>query len=319
MNPCPPDAPTLDRFIEEIASLPPRPHHSSLLERATELMPGCAFRFALSRGGWYRTGGLLDAGGTRIADDLDTWLAEALSVCADDLDAFLDEYGAAGLQVTRHEGRTHYFVAAYGAEPADFLQLEVEELQEVLDRQLVDPDAPPGDSAELSDPIEPARLAAQPVGLPVYRYRRLVDMRRVAARAGSPREEAPGIARFLAEWRLREGAEHFSDHWIVGLRETPDRYGNVQTSATPISLHARKLKHFPWQADTRGIELGNRLHAFDRAAGYSSAWYFHMVAGAIVPRELAYVLMDDRLEGFRYLSERDAALLKGWVEKPYSV
>lgn len=319
MTPCPPDAPTLDRFIEEIADLPPRPHHSSLLERAAEVMPGCAFRFALSRGGWYRTGGLFDARGERISDDLDAWLAGALAECGDDLDAFLDRYGVSGLQVTRHDGRTHYFVAAYGPEPADFLQLEVEELQEVLDRWLIDPDALPEDSAELGDPIKPARLAAQPVGRPAYRYRRLVDMRRVAARAGGAREEAPAIARFLAEWRAGDDAGHFSEHWIVGLREHPDRYGTVQTSATPISLNARKLKHFPWHADTRGIELGNQLHAFDRAAGYPSAWYFHMVSGAIVPRDLAYVLMDDRLEGFRYLSERDAALLKGWVEKPYSV
>jgi hypothetical protein len=319
MNPCPPDAPTLDRFIEEIARLPPRPHHSSLLDRAAELMPGCDFRFALSRGGWYRAGGLLDATGERVTDDLDTWIANALEECDGDIDAFLDQYGAAGLQVTRRDGRTHYFVAAYGPEPADFLQLEVEELQEVLDRLLVNPDTPPEDSAELSDPLAPARLSPQPVGLPVYNFRRLVDMRRVAARAGGPRDLVPAIARFLTEWRGGVTADHFSDHWIVGLRENPDRYGNLQTSATPISLHARKLKHFPWNADTRGVELGNQLHAFDRAAGYPTAWYFHMIAGAIVPRELAYVLMDDWQDGFRYLSDRDAALLKGWLEQPYSV
>lgn len=320
MKGCPPDEPTLNRFIQEISRLPPRPHHSSLLDTASGMMPDCHFRYVFSRGGWHRPGGVIRPDGTPVARDLETWLAEQLADCGDDLDEFMDRHGDDDLQVTRHAGQTHFFVAAYGPDPTDFMQLEVEEMQEVLDRKLLNPDVAPDDIGELSEPARPSVLDPQPVGMPYYRYRRLTDMRRVSARV--PGSAIPGsvapLTRFMSEWP-REGAGHFSDHWVVGLSEHADRYGNPVVSAKPVSLHARTLKHFHWQAGIQGVALGDQIHAFDRAAGYPAAWYFHMVAGGLAPRELAYALMDDWVEGFRYLADRDAALLKGWVEQPYSV
>lgn len=317
---CPPDDASLQRFIDSLAATPPRPHHSSLLEAANRLVPSCQFSHALSRGGWYRPGGLIRPDGTRLAEDLEAWAEAELDDCDGDLDALLERHADAGLLATRQSGRTHYFVAALGMGPAEFLQLEVEEVQEVLDRQLINPDEPPGDLPELTDPLHPAVVAAQPVNRPRYRFRRLTDVRQALARQPVPLGGQSALGRFMAEWaQSSAGAQgHFSDHWIVAVREHLDRYRNSVPHAAPISRHGRKLKPFHWDAQARGTTLANQLHAFDRAAGYPAAWYFHLVAGGITPHAVAYAIGEDLRSEFRYLPEGDATILERWLVEPYA-
>jgi hypothetical protein len=320
MTACTPDEASLQRFIAEIEASAPKPHHSGLLASAAHLDADCPFRFALTRGSWYRPGGLIRADGERVADDLERWAEEALSACAGDIDELVERHAGEGLLATRHAGRSHYFVAAYGPGPADFMQLEVEELQEVFDRRLIDPARPPGDIAELTEPLVPLRVDAQPVGRPYYRFRRLVDMRRILASQAAPGPGQTPLARFMAEWQASRAAErgHFSDHWVLAVREHQDRYGNRLTGAAPVSRHARKLKSFHWYPDRRGVELGDQVHAFDRA-GYPSAWYFHLVSGALTPTAVAYGVLSDIDAGYGYLAEKDAELLRGWAAAPYAV
>jgi hypothetical protein len=225
------------------------------------------------------------------------------------------------LLVTRHSGRTHYFVAAYGPKPSDFLQLEVEELQEVLDRKLLDAGAAPEDMQELIEPLSPSELDAQAVSAPRYRFRRLLDMSQTIARASSTDAKSAGLSRLLAEWSHSSAAirGHFSDHWIVALREHQDRYCNPVISVALVSRHARELKPFQWNVELSGVEMSAQLQAFDRAAGYSSAWYFHLIAGTITPPKVAYAVARDLDAGFSYLPDTEAVLLRAWVAAPYSV
>jgi hypothetical protein len=320
MNVCTPDEATLQRFIAELESSPPKPHHSGLLASAARLSADCAFRFALTRGSWYRPGGLIRPDGTRVADDLERWADEEMAACDGDLAECLDRHAAEDLLATRHAGRSHYFVAAFGPGPADFIQLEVEELQEVLDRRLIDPDNPPADLSELTEPMEPVTVDAQPVGRPYYRFRRLTDMRRILAGQTLSGPGTTPLARFMDEWQASRAGEqgHFSDHWILAVREHRDRYQNSLVSATPVSRHARKLKSFHWYPDKRGVDLGDQIHAFDRV-GYPAAWYFHLVAGALTPRSVAYAALEDIDNGFGYLAEKDLVLLRDWVLEPYSL
>ncbi len=302
----------------EIEKLAPRPHHSRLLEMANKIRPGCAFRYALSRGGWYRPGGVVTADGARIADNVESWVKAQGS---DDVDEFVERYMDSGLLVTRHTGRTHYFVAAYGPAPADFLQLEVEELQEVLDRQLLDIENPPNDIQELIEPVLPALLDAQAVGVPYYRFRRLIDARQIIARTTLAYGNMDGLARLITEWSHSSAAlhGHFSDHWLIALREHLDRYRNPVLSASLISCHERSLKSFHWNVELSGTEMSQQLQAFDRAAGFSAAWYFHLVAGTITPPKIAYAVVRDLDNKFNYLPDSEAALLKNWMNNPYSV
>lgn len=321
MNACPIDDRTLQQLVAELEAAPPRPHHSGLLETAGRLLPGRSFRFVLSRGGWYRPGGVVRADGTRVADSLEAWAEKELADCDGSIDAFVERHGDDDLVATRHSGRTHYFVAPYGPAPADFLQLEIEELHEVLDRRLFDDAALPADLQELIDPLQPVALEAHPVAPPRYRFRRLVDMRHAVARLPAPVGELHPLARFLGEWARSQarGRQHFCEHWIVALREHQDRYRNPTLSASPVSLHARQLKTFHWNPQAQGVDAANQLLAFDRAAGYPGAWYFHLVAGSLAPREIAAVLAADLDTGFNYLREQDAGLLVEWMRAPYSV
>jgi hypothetical protein len=314
-----PDESTVQRLIAEIEAYTPRPHHSGLLAAAERLIPDCPCHFALTRGGWYRSGGLIRRDGERLADNLDDWLAQELADCDDDLVEFLDRHGPKDLIVTRHLGRSHYFVAPYGPDPAQFLQLEVEELQEVLDRRLWDVAAPPADAQELSDPIQPATVSAEVVGAPRYHFRRLTDMRHVLSRQPAPIGGSSILGRFMREWASSRAEAHFSEHWIVALREHRDQYNNVLLAATPISRHARELKPFHWNHALHGLDAAQQLQAFDRAAGYPGAWYFHLVAGGITPRDLASVVMEDITSGFGYLGDAESALLTGWLREPYSL
>ncbi len=317
MNHPAPDEATLQRLSAEIDACTPRPHHAGLLAAALPLIGPC--RFALTRGGWYRSGGLIGAAGLRVTEKLDDWVRLQLTQCGEDLGEFLERHHGHELLATRHNGRTHYFVSPCGPAPWEFLQLEVEELQEVLDRRLWDEASPPNDVQELIDPLQPASVPAQAVGAPYYRFRLLIDMRRVIARLQEPVGSAPGLVRFMQEWAASHPDTHFSEHWIVALRDHHDRYNNAVVSATPISLHARELKPFHWNSALRGLDAARQLQSFDRAAGFAGAWYFHLVAGGLTPRVLAPALMHDIESGFGYLGDAETALLTGWLRVPYSL
>lgn len=320
MNGCPIDDHALQQLVSELEAMPPRPHHSGLLETAGRALPGQPFRFVLSRGGWYRPGGVLRASGERVADSLETWAEAELAGCDGDMDAFIERHGDDGLLATRHSGRTHYFVAPYGPAPADFLQLEIEELHEVLDRRLFSEGDPPADLQELTDPLRPSSLEAHPVAPPHYRFRRLTDMRYVVARLPAPIGQIHPLSRFLAEWMNSQprSKHHFCDHWIIALREHQDRYRNPVLSASPVSLHARALKPFHWNPQAHELDAASQLRAFDRAAGYPGAWYFHMATGSLTPRDIATTLAGDLDAGYLYLREQETRLLVEWLRAPYS-
>lgn len=315
-----PDETMLRTLAKEIESIPPRPHNSALLEIANRIRPGCTFRQALDRGGWYRSGGVIAADGTRIADSLESWAKSELEVCGD-MAELVECHADSGLLVTRHTGRTHYFVAPYGPAPADFLQLEVEELQEVLDRNLIDPDAAPEDMQELLEPMSPSEIDAQAVGAPRYRFRRIIDVRQALAKVSLADRRDAAMPRLLSEWAHSSATArgHFSDHWVIGLREHLDRYRNPVLSASLVSRHARALKPFQWNIELSGVEMSAQLQAFDRAAGYASAWYFHLVTSTLTPPNIAYAVAHDLESGFSYLPETEVALVKNWVAAPYSI
>lgn len=318
---CPPDEPSMQQFITEIGAIPPRPHHSSLLAAAGKLVPSCHFRYAMTRRGWYRPGGVIRADGSRLAEDLESWAEAELENCGGDMDALIDLHAGEELLVTRHSGLTHFFVAPFGPRAEEFIQLEIEELQELVDRELIDPGHPPADLPELTDPVKPLVVEPRPLGPSRYHFRRITDMRQVVARQASSVGGQSPLARFMAEWgESSAGARsHFCEHWVVAVREHLDRYRNTVLSASPVSLHSRKLKFFHWHPESRGMELSRQILQFDRAAGYPAAWYFHMVAGALTPREVVFSIADDLKDGYRYLPDGDARLLERWMDSPYAV
>ena len=316
-----PDEETLQRFIRSIESTPPRPHHHALLANTGKVLADCSFRYALSVGGWYRAGGLLTPNGNHLSHDLESWVNAELAKCDDDFGQFLERYTDTGLLVTRHMGRTHYFVAPYGPAPEDFLQLEVEELQEILDRKLIDPEQPPLDRTDLVEPITRAKVDAHPTDSPRYRFARLVDARAILAQQIATSSGVAPLARFLSDWSQSRATEHhhFCEHWLLTGLDRYVRAASTAFSPTLMSVHARTLKPFHWDVTKTGIYLSNQIRDFDRAAGYPAAWYFHFVASKLVPDTLAFELKRDLDNGYQYLADRDLGLLQQLMADPYHV
>lgn len=311
----------LTQLATHITAVVPRPHHTHLLTVINELLTPHHFEFSFTQEGWYRLGGVIRADGTKITEDLEAWAEVELESCAGDMGEFLDRHVKDELLVTRLLGKTHYFVASYGPKPTDFFQLEIEELQEVLDRSLIDPNQLPNDLSELIDPITPKTLSVQAVSRSYYRLRCLIDMCLISNHLTGPDEPIAPLQRFLNEWNSSRTGSHdlFCKHWIVNFHEYVDAYQQVICVAAPFSLHFRQLRYFPWDLDAQGTEMAQQIIAFDRAAGYPFAWYFHLVAGKFPPSEIAFIVKQDLGKGYRYLAEADTVILETWIREPYKI
>jgi hypothetical protein len=278
------------------------------------LWPDLAFRTVLTRGGWYRPGGVVDLQHRRVADSLRLWAEQRAD---DDVLGLLDACARSQLFATRLCGRTHYLTARTGEATTDFLQLEVEELNEVLDRYLSDPDWLPDSVEEFIDPLDYPHVEPEAIDAPRFAFRRLLSARELLDSASGT--TAQDLARFVLEWdRSSVGhAADFCEHWVFVVREFVDSDGDERVSARPVP--ARSFERLRPGAEIRGAELANLIHAFDHAAGYPMAWYFHMVATAGVSHTVGAQVFEDMQGSFSYLPERDLQVLRNWVDDPYRV
>ncbi|MCG7917150.1 MAG: hypothetical protein N0E37_05275, partial [Candidatus Thiodiazotropha taylori] len=119
---------------ESIASLCLSFDFSTGFEQLTEkinlLMPELQFTRVVTRGNWYRLGGVVDGDYNPVSQNIAQWAEEN---SGGDVDNLIADYIDCGYFATRLAGKTHYFTAPCGEGPEQFIQLEIEELQEVLD------------------------------------------------------------------------------------------------------------------------------------------------------------------------------------------
>ncbi len=281
-------------------------------ETAVEAQP----ERVLTRSGWHRLGGVVDGAYRRVAESIAQWVEQE---SGGEVERLLSRYAGAGYFATRLRGQTHYLVFPKGSSAADFVQLEVEELQEVLDRYLIDPDWLPDSLEEFIDPLDYPRVEPEPIGQPRFLFRRMTDMKALLADQRDAPSDRARLCRFLADWEQSSAgaAAPFCRHWIVALRETPDRDGGTRLSVRPVPT-ARVLPSLAPYDGVRGPELANRIHGFDHQAGYPFAWYFHMLSGRLVPFELGEAVASDLAGEFDYLAPRDSERLLEWRLQPYA-
>jgi len=293
---------------------------AGLAKELARLPPQLFFRDVLTRGGWYRLGGVVDEAGNHVADDLAQWAEFELAVRNDDIHTLVDDYADSRLRATRLIGKTHYLVATTGSLAVDFLQIEIEELQEVVSHELFAGDAP-GSLEELVDPPrnEAGKAAALPLGAPFYALRRITDIADFLKRMAAQKPEPQTVHRFFDAWQSCSAgyATRFNNHWVLAVREHLDRYRQSILLATPVAAVSGLPPKFDGVYGARGLVLHEALQRFDHQVGYPMAWFFHMLTTKAVPHAVANAVIDDVQAGFSYLPERDVKVIKDWLHRPY--
>lgn len=288
------------------------------LEADLKRLAGLDFKWVLTRGNWHRLGGVVDAGRHPLSSNIAQW-AERES--GGGLEQLIARHGDRGYFATRLAGQSHYFTAVQGDNPEDFLQLEIEELQEVIDRPLFDPEWQPESLEEFIDPPDPPRLDPAPVGRPYYLFRRLIPVAELLREAPQENRALANLRRFFDDWRQSSAfeGEPFCRHWVLALREYLDSDGEQRLSARPLGTFAGKPPELPADEAIQGAELANAIHGYDRRLGYPFAWYFALVSSKGANFPLAEAVLRDQMGAYDYLPARDLKVLRRWEEWPYGV
>lgn len=305
-------------IVEACAVTPVAGGPGALTRELARRLPDWRFREVLVRGGWYRLGALLDARGETVAASLEDWADAELEARDGDLAALVEDFAGDDLQATRLAGRTHYLVASTGPGADEFLQLEIEDLQELRTPLRFDAEQVPASLDQLLDP-RTGDDPGVPLGLPTYRFRRLLHVGDTLHRMRSQSLDPQPIHRFLGDWAASSAgpATAFDNQWIVALREHLDRYRQPVFRASPVPAINGEPTRFTVRAGTQGLALRDALVAFDRAQGYAFAWFFHMLTTKAVPHWVATTVAEDAASGWAYVAERDLAVVKAWLHKPY--
>ena len=292
--------------------------HTHLLENLSQTLPELSFKVVLSRGGWHRVGGLLDKEGNRVSSNLVEWLEKN---AGDDISRLYAEYAEGGYIVTHLHGTTHYLVACAGDDPRDFVQLEIEELQELTDHQLFNEEELPDDIDDLIEPVSLEQVEQQPVAQPRYAFRRMTAIADYMQQMSDKMNKADAIKRFMEDWSRSSAGEcgAFSDHWVLGLREYTDAYGQQVMLAKPVTTHTGAIPRLEKERVRHGSKLANTIHGFDRDMGYPMAWYFYMLTHSNVPYQLVEAIHNDQMGAYDYLPAKDLKVLIDWYNKPYGI
>ena len=308
-----------DAISEACVRIPVAAGPAALAREISLIAPDLAFREVLARGGWYRLGGVVDGDGNHVAGDIEQWAATELGKHDDDFHALADAYADSKLRATRLTGKTHYWIAPSGDGAADFIQVEIEELQEVVCQPLFSADETPASIEELVDAREACAGKPTPLGIPFYALRRVTDVAEFLLRMRAQKPEPQPVHRFMESWEKSSAgnAAQFSNQWVLAVREHLDRYRQPILSATPVAAIVGSTPKFEGGFGARGLSLAGALQHFDKQAGYPMAWFFHMLTTRAVPHAVAAVVVEDMQGGFAYLPERDIKVIKDWLFKPY--
>lgn len=290
----------------------------ALSERISALMPGLSFNCVITRGNWHRLGGVVDAEYQAISHNISHWASRESE---GDIDKLIAKYMAAGYFATRLAGKTHYFTAPCGDNAEDFIQLEIEELQEVLDRPLIERDWYPDNMEEFLDPLDYPCLEPEPIGMPYLQFRRITPVDKLLGEAARENQALKNLRRFFLDWTRSSASENdpFCKHWVLALREYLDSDGEYRLSTKPISVFAGNRLSLPQGDELSGSVLANAIHGYDRSLGYPFAWFFNMLSSRTENYNLAEAVLRDQVGAYDYLPARDLKVLKAWEERPYGV
>ncbi len=296
---------------------------NAIRDALKDLLPELDFTCALTRGRWYRLGGIVDSQLQTVSNNIALW---AENECHGNVDEIILKHIDSGYLVTRLAGKTHYFTAPYGKNNDEFIQLEIEELTEVINRPLVSSEWFPDNLEDFIDPLDYPALKPEPTGAHYYQFRRMTDVAELLKNILLKNRTLNNIQRFFQEWQQSSASDEqvFCQYWILTLREYQDSNCEYQLRAKLLSTHADSLiadtmPELPPGKLLHGSKLSKALYDYDRQLGYPFAWYFTMLSNHSSNFELAEAVLRDLMGAYEYLPARDLKILRQWEERPYSV
>lgn len=292
-----------------------------LLSKLQTLIPHYPLHLAMVGDEWYRLGGVVDMEGKRVANDLIEWVERTYLECGQNLQTLIDYTLEQKLIATKQTGKTLYFVIQTGDQAEDFILIEIDKTHEVSDRMLVDEQNPPADLEEFIDPLQPYCIESFCFGHSRYAYRRKTDVKLFMEVIAEKHSHEHPVKRFMQDWNQSSaGAKsRLSNDWIIRPYRHTGRFGEQIVNVELINTHQQHLPHLEDFAGKKGSALSNLLNRFDRQAGYPFAWFFYMVKGKLVSSHCAESVYRDIAGDFSYLPDRDEAILRAWISKPYNV
>ncbi|MEJ2423591.1 MAG: hypothetical protein P8101_03885 [Candidatus Thiodiazotropha sp.] len=307
-----------DKLVKLCQEVDPELGIAALETALNEIVSEQELSCVLTRSNWHRLGGVVDAQYQRVSGNIVHWSEE---VSGGDIEQLIAEYEDKGYFATRLSGKTHYFTAPMGDEPDQFIQLEIEELQEVIDRPLVEHDWFPDSLEEFLDPLDYPRLDPEPVGAPYYQFRRVTPINKLLLVEAGLDQAQRSLKRFFEDWTVSSAREngHFCRHWVLILQDYMDSNGDYRIKARPYAVAADRLPDLPEGELLQGADLANAIHAYDRQIGYPFAWFFIMLSRKAANFRLAEAVLKDQMEAYDYLPARDLKVLRSWEERPYAV
>mgnify|MGYP006935315147 FL=1 len=289
-----------------------------ITQRLKKIFPEYDFKYVLTRGNWHRLGGVVDGQYQRVSDNIADWVNEQST---GDIEDFMLRFVDEGYFATVLAGKTHYFTASCGKSAEDFIQLEIEELQEVLDRPLIDPDWIPDNIEDFLDPLDYPRLEPESIAEASYCFRRITHVSELIQDLTNENRSSEHVRQFIRDWKDSSAGDSssFCKHWVLALREYRGTDGEKHVTARPIPTHREASLKLPSGENYSGTELAHAVHSYDRIMGYPFSWYFMMISRKSENIKLVDAVLNDLMGAYDYLPAKDLKILREWVVAPYSV
>jgi hypothetical protein len=299
----------------------PDQHDDTLLSNLQELNPDYPIRLARIGEEWYRLGGIVDMEGKRIANDLIEWTERTYIGCGKNLQTLIDHAREQKLIATRQTGNTLHIVIQTGCKAEQFVQIDIDKTHEVSDRLLINEHNLPEDLEEFIDPLDPECIETFCIGTSRYSYRRKTDVAIFMDEINKYHITEHPAQRFMDDWNRSSAQQKavFSDDWIVRPFRNTGRFGEQIINVEIINTQQKNVPQLEDISGKKGVSLHNLLTRFDRQAGYPFAWFFYMLKDKLVSPHSGAAVFKDISGDFSYLPERDVAVLKDWINTPYSV
>ncbi len=292
-----------------------------LLQKLQNLIPDYPIRLAYTGEEWYRLGGVVNAQGKHIANDIIEWVERSYVECGQNLHTLIEYTLEQGLIATKQTGKTLSFVVQTGCNAEDFTLIEIDKTHEVTDRMLVDEHNPPEDLEEFIDPLQPFCIENTGLGHSRYTYRRKTDVKLFMEVINEYHPGEHPVQRFMQDWNRSSAGQKFqmSQDWLIRPYRHIGRFGEQIVNVEIFNINKTNLPHLEDFSGIKGTSLGNILSRFDRQVGYTFAWFFYMLKGKLVSTHSAESVFRDLSNDFAYLPERDEAILRDWIAQPYNI